>query len=74
MFTSFFICRIISFKKILKKEDLQYGKHNKKFNEDYQPYLFTPARHIAESLIIKTVNTAEYGKILSHSTDHFFLK
>jgi hypothetical protein len=43
MFASFFISVIIFGKKILKKEDLQYGKHNKKFNEDYQPNLSAPA-------------------------------
>jgi hypothetical protein len=29
--------------KILKKEDLQYGKHNEEFYEDNQPNLLTPA-------------------------------
>jgi hypothetical protein len=43
MFASFFIIMIIFGKKILKKEDLQYGKHDKEFYEDYQPYLFAPA-------------------------------
>jgi hypothetical protein len=43
MFASFFIRFKICGKKILKKEDLQYRKHNKKFYEDYQPDLFTPA-------------------------------
>jgi hypothetical protein len=43
MFASFFISLKIRGKKILKKEDLQYGKHNKKFYEDYQPDPFTPA-------------------------------
>jgi hypothetical protein len=43
MLASGFISMIILIKKILKKEDLQYGKHNEKFNNDYQPYLFAPA-------------------------------
>jgi hypothetical protein len=30
-------------KEILKKEDLQYRKHNKKLNDDYHPDLFSPA-------------------------------
>jgi hypothetical protein len=42
MLASGFIRMIILIKKILKKEDLQYGEHNKKFNNDYQPYLLAP--------------------------------
>jgi hypothetical protein len=64
----------IGSKKILKKEDFQYSKHNKKFNQDYKPNLFTPARHITESIIIKVENSVKYGNVLSHSTDHFFFK
>jgi len=34
---------IVSGKKILKKEYLQYGKHNKKFNYNNEPDLSSPA-------------------------------
>jgi len=54
MFTSFFVIMPIFIKKILKKEDLQYNNNNKKLNEDYYPYLSCPARHIPESIVIKT--------------------
>jgi hypothetical protein len=33
---------VVFIKKILEKEDLQYNKHNKKFNDDYHPYLPSP--------------------------------
>jgi hypothetical protein len=43
MFTPVFIAMIILLQEILEKEDFQYGKHNKKFNYDYQPYFSSPA-------------------------------
>lgn len=54
MFTSLFVIKVIFIKKILKEEDLQYNKHNKKFNDDYNPDLSSPIGHIPESIIIKT--------------------
>jgi hypothetical protein len=58
---------IIFAEKILKKKDLQNGKHNKKFNEDYQPYFSSPARHTSESVVIKPENPVKYRIVLSHS-------
>jgi hypothetical protein len=43
MFTSLLIAMPILFKKIREKEDFQYCKHYKKFNDDYQPDLPSPA-------------------------------
>jgi hypothetical protein len=54
MFTSLFVIRVMLIKKILKKEDLQYSKHNKKFNDNYYPNLPSPDGHVPESIIIKT--------------------
>jgi hypothetical protein len=53
MFTSPFVVGIVFIKKIPEKKDLQYNKHNKKFNDDYNPDLSSPAGHISESIIIK---------------------
>jgi hypothetical protein len=53
VFTSLFIAGVVFMKKILKKEDLQYNKHNKKFNDDYHPDFSSPTRHVPESIIIK---------------------
>jgi hypothetical protein len=48
---------VILIKKILKEEDLQYSKHNKKFNDDYYPDFSSPAGHISETVIVKTEHT-----------------
>jgi hypothetical protein len=45
----------VSIEKIMKKEYFQDSEHNKKFDKDYYPYLSSPARHIPESIIVKTV-------------------
>jgi hypothetical protein len=37
MLTSVSVIIIIPVQKIVKKEDLQDNKHNKKFDDDYQP-------------------------------------
>jgi hypothetical protein len=60
MFTSIFIAMKILLQEILEKEDFQYGKHNKKFNEDDQPYLPPPARHISEAVKIKAENPVKH--------------
>lgn len=66
MFGSFFIIRVVFVQKILKEKDLQYRKHNEKFDEDDHPYFPPPARHISESIIIKTKQPAKQRKISFH--------
>jgi len=53
MFTSISGTGVVLMKKILKKEDLQYNKHNKKLNDDYHPDPSSPAWHVPESIVIK---------------------
>jgi hypothetical protein len=43
----------VCIKKIGEEKYFQYGKHNKKFDEDNYPYFSSPTRHIPESIIIK---------------------
>jgi hypothetical protein len=54
MFTSLFVSMPVFIKKIGEEKYFQNGKHNKKFNEDNYPHFSSPARHIPESIIIKT--------------------
>jgi len=74
MFTSLLVIIKISIKKILKEKDLQYSKHNKKFNDDYYPDFSSPARHIFESIIIKTEQPSYKRKTLFHLYVQFCLK
>jgi hypothetical protein len=48
-----FVVIIVLFKKILKKEKLQYYKHNEKLDYNYYPDFPAPERHISETFIIK---------------------
>ena len=66
MFSSFFIIRVVFVQKILEEKDLQYRKHNEKFDEDDHPYFPPPARHIPEAIIVKSEQPAKQGKILFH--------
>jgi hypothetical protein len=43
MLCSLFVAMPVFIKKIREKEDLQYSKHNKKFNQDNHPYFSSPA-------------------------------
>jgi hypothetical protein len=54
MFTSLFVSMPVFIKKIGEEKYFQNGKHNKKLNEDNYPHFSSPARHIPESIIIKT--------------------
>jgi hypothetical protein len=53
MFTSLFVGAVIFMQEILKKEDPQNSKHNKKFNDDNYPDLSSPPGHAPETIIIK---------------------
>ena len=53
MFTPVFIAMIILLEEILEKEDFQYGKHNKKFDQNNDPNPSSPTRHAPESIVIK---------------------
>jgi hypothetical protein len=53
MFTPLFVGVVIFMQKILKKEDPQYSKHNKKFDYDNYPDLSSPSGHTSETIIIK---------------------
>jgi hypothetical protein len=48
-------------KEIPEKEKLQYDEDNKQFYNNYHPYPFTPPRHAAEAVIVKT-NNPVYGR------------
>ncbi len=54
MFTSLRVIVEVSFQKIGKKEDFQNHEHDKKLDQDYQPDLFSPASHFAETVKVKT--------------------
>jgi hypothetical protein len=57
MLTSLFVTMPVFIKNIGEEKYFQYGKHNKKFNDDNHPHFSSPTRHIPESIIIK----AEYS-------------
>jgi hypothetical protein len=53
-----FIIIVFPLKKILKKEDLQNSKNDKKFNNNDQPDSSSPKGHIFKTFIIKSEQTA----------------
>ena len=66
MFTSLFVAMPVFIKKIGEEKYFQYGKHNKKFNDDNYPHFSAPARHVAESIIIKTEKPFQKRGYISH--------